>query len=101
MRDALLVFDWDDPDDPRGNLRRIGEGKSNVTVREVEEVMAARRAWDYPVTLAGLPARVAWAASGRWIAVVYDSLAIETGVYVVRVHYAYEVDGPRPRRPAP
>lgn len=101
MRETLLTFDWDDPDDPAGNLRRIGDSKYNVTVREVEEAMTARRARDYPGTLAGLPVRVAWVTTGRWIAVVYDALAIESQVYVVRVHHAYEVDAPRRKRPGP
>jgi hypothetical protein len=98
MRETLLAFDWDDPDDPQGNLRRIGDSKYNVTVREVEEVMVAGRAWDYGTTLAGLPVRVAWVTTGRWIAVVYDAMAVEPEVYVVRVHHAYEVDAPWPRR---
>jgi hypothetical protein len=85
------VIDWDDDDDPAGNVRHIAA--SDLTRTEVEEVLDAPDgpAQDSQGAPEGTGRRIVfgWTSTGRHIAVIYDELCEDP--YIVRPVTAYDV----------
>lgn len=82
-------IDWDDPDDPAGNTRHVGE--NGVTAEEFEEVLGSPTASDDVSRSTGRPVRFGWTSTGKHIVVVYE-VAGDGRYTVVRPVTAYEVD---------
>ncbi len=83
--------EWDDDDDPRGNVVHIAA--ADLTPEEVEEVLSGSgpetvsRAWPHR------PVKFGWTSSGKYLFVAYE-LSEEAGVVVIYPVTAYEVDPP-------
>lgn len=84
-------IDWDDPDDPRGNVRHIAA--NGVTVGEVEEVLGSPDARDDTSRSTGRPVRFGLTSTGRYLIVVYES-EDDGGFVIVRPITSYEVSAP-------
>ncbi len=90
----MLDFDyieWDDEDDPRGNVQHIAA--AGLTTDEVEDVLCSPDAESGTSESSGRPAVFGTTATGKYIIVVYVRTE-ESHVIVVRPITAYEVDPP-------
>jgi hypothetical protein len=81
-------IDWDDEDDPRGNVRHIDA--NGITVVEFEEVL------NDPATptrsrSSGRPAKVGWTSTGKHIIVVYE-VEDDGGFVIARPVTAYAIE---------
>jgi uncharacterized DUF497 family protein len=85
------VIDWDDPDDPRGNVRHIAD--NGVTIEEVEEILHSPHSVDDASRSTGRPVRHGWTSTGKYLFVVYDLEHVQ-GIAVVYPVTAYELDAP-------
>jgi hypothetical protein len=81
-------LDWDDPDDPTGNVWHIAD--NGVTVNEVEEILESPSARDDVSRTTGRPIRFGWTSTGKHLIVVYGA-EDEGGFLIVRPITAYEV----------
>ncbi|CAN5911404.1 hypothetical protein BH23PLA1_BH23PLA1_08710 [soil metagenome] len=81
-------IDWDDPDDPDGNVQHIAE--NGVTTEEFEEILASPTAIDKVSRSTGRPVRFGWTETGKHLIVVYE-IEDEGGFAIVRPITAYEV----------
>ncbi len=83
-------IDWDDEDDPRGNVQHIAA--NGITVEEVEEVLNDPTATDDWSRSSGRPIRFGYTSAGKFIAVIYDIESDDPAIaYPVT---AYEVPEP-------
>ena len=83
-------IDWDDEDDPRGNVQHIAA--NGITVYEVEDVLNDPAATDDWSRSSGRPIRFGHTSTGKFIAVIYDVESEDPKiVYPVT---AYEVPEP-------
>jgi hypothetical protein len=90
----MIDFDyveWDDADDPRGNLQHIAA--ADLTQDEVENVLYSPDADTDTSDSTGLPAVFGTTGTGKYIIVVYKRTE-DGGVIVIRPVTAYEVDPP-------
>jgi uncharacterized DUF497 family protein len=83
----FLRIQWDDPDDPGGNVQHIGE--HGLSLDEVEEVLAAPTSKGQSKST-GRPVVWGYTQEGLYLIVVYEQLDDDT----IRVVTAYEVDEP-------
>jgi hypothetical protein len=91
---GLLDFDyieWDEPDDPRGNVRHIAA--AGITADEVEDVLCSPDSVAGASNTTGRPTVSGETGSGKYITVVYER-GQENRVAVVRPVTAYEVGPP-------
>jgi uncharacterized DUF497 family protein len=91
----LLDFDyveWDDANDPRGNVSHIAD--AGLTPEEVEDVLGAADADADTSDSTGRPVVFGMTPAGKYIIVVY-SRTDENNVIVIRPITAYEVDPPQ------
>ena len=89
----MLDFDyieWDDDDDPSGNVQHIAA--AGLTPEEVEEILYSPEA-NPDISHTGRPAVFGWSGSGKYVIVVYE-LTRENNVTVIHPRTAYEVDPP-------
>lgn len=91
---ARMVFEWDEPDEPEGNVSHLA--RHGITPPEVERVVRdprnsveRSRSSTYPITFGRT-------RGGKFIAVVWS--AVGTNPVRVRVITGYEVD-PGERKP--
>ena len=87
MKQYLRIL-WDDPADPRGNVRHIAE--HGLSIEEVEDVLAAPTSEEVSNS-SGLPCVWGYTLEGTYLFVVYQQIDEET----IRVVTAYEVPEPR------
>lgn len=85
--DYLRII-WDDPADPDGNVRHIGE--HGLSIEDVEDVLADPLSEGRSKST-GRPVAWGYTQEGVYIIVVYEQLDDET----IRVVTAYEVPEPR------
>ena len=81
--------DWDDEDDPTGNVLHIA--LNGLLPEEVEDVLYDPDARDDVSRSTGRPARFGWTSTGKHIIVIYE-IAGDSGITVVRPVTAYEVE---------
>jgi hypothetical protein len=86
MRDFDFI-DWDDADDPRGNVHHIVA--NGITVAEFEEVLNGPSKPTRSRS-SGRPARVGWTSTGKHIIVVYE-VEDDGGFVIARPVTAYEI----------
>lgn len=89
-----LHFDyveWDDPDDPLGNVWHIAA--AGLTPEDVEDVLSSPDASAAVSRTTGRPVVFGTTRSGLYVIVVYERTE-EHGVVVIRPVTAYEVDPP-------
>lgn len=82
-------IEWDDEDDPRGNVQHIA--LNGLVPDEVEDVLYDSTARDDVSRSTGKPIRFGWTSTDRFIAVVY----VVRGDPGFRVAYpvtAYDID---------
>ena len=84
-------IDWDDDDDPAGNVWHIAS--AGLTPDEVEEVLRSPNPDTSMSRVSGRPAVFGLTGTGKYIIVVYD-VTDEGGVRVIRPRTAYEVSPP-------
>jgi uncharacterized DUF497 family protein len=89
MLDFEIV--WDLEDDPEGNVRHIAE--HGLSIEEVEDVLFNRDVEDETSRRSGRAISFGWTATGRHIAVVWETICDDPRM--VRVRTAYEV---KPKR---
>jgi uncharacterized DUF497 family protein len=89
MDDALV--DWDDADDPDGNVAHIAE--HDLTTEEVESVLLSPTAKHDVSDSSGSPVVFGTTHSGRFIVVVYEVLH-KVDPMILRPITAYEVPEP-------
>jgi hypothetical protein len=65
------VIAWDDADDPRGNVQHI-LGPGEVTLEEVEEVIADHQGPIETSRSSGNSIIIGWTSTGKHIAVVFS-----------------------------
>jgi hypothetical protein len=90
----LLDFDyieWDEPDDPVGNVVHIAA--SGLTPEEVEDILYGSDSDSDTSGSTGRPAVFGTTGTGKYILVVYERTE-ENNVVVIRPITAYEVDPP-------
>ena len=85
-------IDWDDEDDPAGNVRHIAD--HDVSPDEVEEILDDPRSRDGTSRSSGLPTRYGWTSAGRFIVVVYSILKDDP--LIIRPVTAFEPDDAGP-----
>jgi hypothetical protein len=85
MRRETWSVIWDLPDDPDGNVQHIIE--HGLTEDEVEDVLLDQSLAIEFSESSGRPLRQGWTSTGRFIAVVWESIDDDT----VRPVTAYEV----------
>ena len=88
MVDFDLV-EWDEEDDPRGNVLRIA--LNGLVPEEVDDVLHDPDARDDLSRSTGRPARFGWTSTGKHIIVVYE-VARDSGITVPRPVTAHEVE---------
>ena len=66
----MILVIWDLEDDPRGNVRHIGE--HGVTPEEVEEVLNDGHARTTCSASSDRPITFGWTTAGRYLAVVWE-----------------------------
>ena len=81
-------IDWDDPDDPTGNVQHIAD--NGVTVGEVKEVLESPGAKDDVSRTSGRLIRFGWTSTGKHLIVVFEA-EDDGGFVIVRPITAYEV----------
>jgi hypothetical protein len=69
MRDIIVV--WDDPANPKGNYQHLMNRHPDVTVDEVEEVLADHHSEATTSRSSGRPITFGRTSSGKYIAVVF------------------------------
>lgn len=84
-------IDWDDPDDPKGNVHHIAE--NGVTVGEFEEILASRQARSGVSRSSGRPTQHGWTSTGKHIVIAYV-VEEDDGMVIVRPVTAFETDPP-------
>jgi uncharacterized DUF497 family protein len=84
---------WDLEDDPDGNVQHIAE--NDLSVEEVEEVLLDPDNEVQVSRTTGRPITFGWTSTGRYIAVVWETVIDDPRT--VRVRTAYEVS-PKRRR---
>jgi uncharacterized DUF497 family protein len=89
MEDALV--DWDDADDPDGNVAHIGE--HGLTTDEVESVLLDPQAAHDVSGSTGRPVAFGTTDTGRFIVVVYEVLNPDDPL-ILRPITAYDVPEP-------
>ena len=82
-------IDWDDPDDPEGNVAHLAE--NDVTPAEFEEVLSRPEGRDDVSRTTGRPVRFGWTSTGKHLIIVFE-IADDGGFVIVRPITAYEVD---------
>lgn len=82
------VIDWDNEDDPTGNVQHIAE--HGINPAEVEEILESPEARDGTSRSSGRPTRYGWTSVGRWVVVVYEVLCGDP--LIIRPITAYETD---------
>jgi hypothetical protein len=90
----LLDFDfidWDDEDDPAGNVWHIAA--AGLTPEEVEDVLRSPDPDSSASRSSGRPSVFGWTHTRKYIIVVYEVTA-QGGVTVIRPWTAYEVPPP-------
>jgi hypothetical protein len=90
----MIDFDyveWDDEDDPRGNLQHIAA--ADLTPDEVEDVLGSPDVDTDVSDRTGRLAAFGTTRTGKYIIVVYERTE-DGGVVVIRPVTAYEVDPP-------
>ncbi len=85
MLDFEIV--WDPEDDPEGNVRHLAE--YDLDIEEVEDVLLNRDNEAEVSRRSGRPIVFGWTATGRHIAVVWETICDDPRM--VRVRTAYEV----------
>lgn len=84
-------IDWDDEDNPRGNVQHIAE--HGVTTDEVEEVLSDPDAALGRSRSTGRPVAFGWTSTGKHLIVVFE--ISDTGaVVILRPITSYEVAPP-------
>jgi hypothetical protein len=86
--DRYTWVDWDDDDDPEGNVQHIAQ--NGLTKDEVESVLLNPKANVDSSRSSGLPIVFGETFTGRFIAVVFDELCDDPEI--VRPITAYEPD---------
>jgi hypothetical protein len=89
MNDVHVI--WDLEDDPDGNYVHIIDGH-DVTVDEVEEVLANPDSEDAVSRSSGQPAVFGWTSTGKYLFVVYELVLDDP--FTVYPITAYEVPPP-------
>lgn len=89
LRDAL--FDWDEPDEERGNTVHIAE--HGLTPEEVESVLGNEQTQFDLSDASGRPIAFGATFTGRFIAVVFEVLNPDDPL-IIRPITAYEVPEP-------
>ena len=90
----MLDFDyveWDEPDDPHGNVSHIAA--AGVTPEEVEDVLSAPDPDADISDSSGHPVVFGTTSTGKYIIVLYERTE-ENYVIVIRPLTAYEVEPP-------
>jgi hypothetical protein len=64
------LIDWDDGDDPSGNVQHIAD--NGLTPTEVEEVLRDPNSNDAVSRSSGRPIRFGWTSTGKHILVAYE-----------------------------
>ena len=82
-------IEWDDDDDPRGNVRHIAD--NGLSQDEVEDVLYEPGSRRVQSRSSSRPAMIGVTATGKTIIVVYERYD-EAGHVVVRPVTAYEID---------
>jgi hypothetical protein len=83
------VFDWDDENDPEGNVHHIAA--HGVTQADVEEILRDHVGGPDGVSNeSGLPMVFGWTSSGKHIVVIYEDES-DPGLIVIRPTTAYPV----------
>ena len=88
-----VAFIWDLEDDPDGNVQHIAE--NDLSVEEVEEVLLDPDNEVQVSRTTGRPITFGWTSTGRYIAVVWETVIDDPST--IRVRTAYEVS-PKRRR---
>ncbi len=83
-------IEWDDENDPRGNVRHIAA--NGLTTDEVEDVLYDSSSRDVQSRSSRRPAKIGHTSLGRSIIVVYEREE-DAGIVVVRPVTAYEIEG--------
>lgn len=84
-------IDWDDADDPQGNLRHVAE--HGVTPDEVEFILThAREADVFPSRSSGRPAVIGETAGGRTLFVAFERDE-DGGLVVLTPVTAFDYEG--------
>jgi uncharacterized DUF497 family protein len=82
------VIDWDDADDPGGNVQHIAE--HDVTVDEVEEILSDHQGMPDESESSGKKIVFGWTSTGKHLAVVF-SVEDDPELIIVRPVTAYPV----------
>ena len=93
MIDAEIV--WDLEDDPEGNVQHIAE--HDLTMDEVEDVLYDPDSKTTESRSSGRPITFGTTSTGRYIAVVWET--VNDDPWLIRVRTAYDTTPPRGRRP--
>jgi uncharacterized DUF497 family protein len=81
-------IDWDDEDDPDGNIQHLA--LNGVTPEEAEEVLDDPNSRDDISRSTGRPIRLGWTTTGKFVAVVYTVLSKDP--LIIRPITAYPPD---------
>ncbi len=92
MNDAQVV--WDPDDDPDGNVQHVAE--NDLTVDEVEDALLNPENTTVVSRTSGRPLTFGWTFTGRYIAVIWET--VSDNPTMIRVRPAYDVE-PRRRKP--
>jgi hypothetical protein len=84
-------IEWDDDNDPRGNVVHIEA--AGLTPEEVEEVLCGPGPETTSRARPYRPAIMGWTTSGKYIFVAYEK-SEEAGIVVIYPVTAYEIDPP-------
>ena len=88
MDRADALVNWDDEDDPRGNIQHIAN--NGLTPDEVESVLLDPDATEGRSRSSGRPLVFGYTYTGRYIVVIYE--VFEDDPPIIRPVTAYEVD---------
>ncbi len=83
------AVEWDDPDEPQGNVQHIGE--HGLTPVEVEEILRGGNGTDDFSRSTGRHLRFGWTSTGRHIVVAYKIKQGRTLTVICPIT-AYDVD---------
>jgi uncharacterized DUF497 family protein len=82
-------IEWDNQDDPRGNLQHIAD--NGLSTGEVEDVIYDPRSRQVQSRSSDRPALIGETSTGKTIIVIYERYA-DAGMTIIRPVTAYEIE---------
>ena len=87
---AKVLVEWDDPNDPDGNVKHIE--RHGVTQAEVEYVLNSPRSISTRSRSSGLPMTFGWTKGGKYVGVSYQITSVRP--FRVKPKTAYPTSPP-------